>query len=94
MTPWPIFQPLILAYFVTGGNITRTLRVHDLECGNSFYVAAVVKPPGVCFFPPFRTLWHRASIALAPSCGVGTSPLARRSLRAGSHTRQPFLEAS
>jgi len=20
MTPWPIFQPLILAYFVTGGN--------------------------------------------------------------------------
>jgi len=26
MTPWPIFQPLILAYFVTGGN-TRLLHL-------------------------------------------------------------------
>ena len=39
-------------------------------------------------------LWHRATIALAPSCGMGTPHLARRALRAGSHTRQPFLEAS
>src|SRR5207245_370152 len=42
-------------------------------------------------------LWHRATIALAPSCGMGTPHLARRArraLRAGSHTRQPFLDAS
>jgi hypothetical protein len=51
-------------------------------------------PPCVCFFPPFWTLWHRASIALAPSCGVGTSRLERLSVRAGSHARQPFLDAS
>src|SRR5215471_1924676 len=60
---------------------------------STFYVAAVVKPPWGCFFPPFWTLWHRASIALAPSCGGGTSRLARLSRRAGSHARQPLLEA-
>ena len=40
-------------------------------------------------------LWHRASMALAPSFGVGTPTphLARLSFRAGSHARQPFLEA-
>src|SRR5215472_16811429 len=58
----------------------------------TFYVAAVVKPPCVCFFPPFWTLWHRASIALAPSCGVGTSHLVLLSLRAGSHARPSFLD--
>ncbi len=31
-------------------------------------------------------------MALAPSCRVGTSRLARLSLRAGFHTRPPFLE--
>jgi hypothetical protein len=39
-------------------------------------------------------LWHRASMVLAPSFGMGTPHLARLSFRAGSHARQPVLEAS
>jgi len=37
-------------------------------------------------------LWHQTTIALAPSCSVGTSRLARLSLRTGFHTRPPFPE--
>jgi len=39
------------------------------------------------FFPSILNAVVWASIALAPFCGVGTSRLARLSLRAGSHTR-------
>jgi len=46
------------------------------------------------FFLHSGQLWHRASIALAPSFGVGTPRLERLSLRAGSNARQPFLDAS
>jgi len=39
-------------------------------------------------------LWHQTTIALVPSYGMGTPHLARLTLRAGSHTRQPCLDAS
>ena len=57
-----------------------------------FYVAAAVKPLVYVFSSILDALWHWASMALAPSCRVGTSRLARLSLRAGFHTRPPFLE--
>jgi hypothetical protein len=39
-------------------------------------------------------LWHQTTMALGPSYGMGTPHLARLTLRAGSHTRQPWLDAS
>jgi len=35
MTPWPIFQPMILAYVVTGGN---TQVRHQLDAGTAVLV--------------------------------------------------------
>jgi hypothetical protein len=63
--------------------------------GISFYVVAVVKPPGIFFLSCIlEALCHIAPIGLAASCGVGTSRLQRPSIRAGSTTRHPILHAS
>jgi len=51
-------------------------------------------PLAYVFSSILDALWHQTTIALAPSCGMGTPHLARLTFRAGSHTRQPFLAAS
>jgi hypothetical protein len=70
-------------------------RATGAETNRPFYVAAVVKPPSVCFSPCLLCmLCHITPTGLAASCGVETSRLQRPSLRAGSQARHPMLYAS